>query len=69
VQSTINHGPELCVWLERSRGGTRTKLRDSLARETANLNTCLAKEGNGGTNKYNKFKPERQQELKLVFGQ
>jgi hypothetical protein len=51
------------------KGGTRTKSRDSLAGETANPNTCLVEEGNRGANEYNEFEPERQQELKLVFGQ
>jgi hypothetical protein len=53
----------------RGQGGTQTKLRDLLAGETANPNTCLAEEGNWGANEYDKFKPERQQELKFVFGQ
>ncbi len=30
---------------------------------------CLVKEGNRGAIKYKEFKPERQQELELVFGQ
>jgi hypothetical protein len=47
----------------------QTELSDSLARETANLSTCSSEEGNWGTKKYNKFKPERQQKLNLVFGQ
>jgi len=53
----------------RGQGGTRTKSRDLLAGETANPNTCSAEEGNWGANEYGKFKPERQQELELVFGQ
>ncbi len=53
----------------RGQGGTQTKSRDSLAGETANPNTCSAKEGNWGANECNKFKAERQQELELVFGQ
>jgi hypothetical protein len=47
----------------------QTKLRDSLSGETANPNTCSVEEGNWGANEYDKFKLERQQELKLVFGQ
>jgi hypothetical protein len=30
---------------------------------------CSAKEGDRGANKFNKFMPERHQELELVFGQ
>jgi hypothetical protein len=47
----------------------QTKSRNSLVGETANPNMCLVKEENRGANKYNEFKPERQQELKLMFGQ
>ncbi len=45
------------------------KLRDSFAEETTNPNTCSTNEGNWGANEYNEFEVERQQKLRLVFGQ
>ncbi len=47
----------------------QTKSRDSLPGETANPNMCSSEEGNWGANEYNKFEPERHQELELLFGQ
>ncbi len=64
-QSTANPN---YVFGWRGQGGTRTEFRDSLARETANSSTCLAKEVNWGANEYNKFELGRQQKLELVFG-
>jgi hypothetical protein len=66
--STNSCKPKPCVWLEESWGVIKIE-GFTCRRGTANPHTRVWPKREWGTNKFDKYVPERQQELELVYGQ